>query len=77
MKYNLKFGESKMIADECGISVTTFKKAINEELNTPIAQLVRAHTEMVIHQREERIKILNKSLSKIKKGNNRWTNKVV
>jgi hypothetical protein len=68
MNYNLKFGEGKMIADECGISTNTFKKAIKGEINTPIAQLIRMHTEVVIRQREERVEALNKLLSKIKKG---------
>jgi len=68
MNYNLKFGEGKMIADECGISTNTFKKAIKGEINTPIAQLIRMHTEVVIRQREERVETLNKLLSKIKKG---------
>ena len=68
MKHNLKFGEGKIIANECGVSTTTFKKAINGEIDTPIAQLIRMHTETVIRQREERIEALNKLLSKIKKG---------
>ncbi len=70
MNYNLKFGEGKMIADECGISFTTFKKAIKGEINTPIAQLIRMHTEIVIRQRKDRVEALNKLLSKINKGGN-------
>jgi hypothetical protein len=68
MNYNLKFGEGKIIADECGVSTNTFKKAIKGEIDTPIAKLIRMHTEVVIRQREERIEALNKLLSKIKKG---------
>lgn len=68
MNYNLKFGESKIIADECGVSVTTFKKAIKGEIDTPIAQLIRMHTATVISQRKERVESLNKLLSKINKG---------
>jgi hypothetical protein len=68
MNYNLKFGEGKIIADECGVSTNTFKKAIKGDIDTPIAQLIRMHTEVVIRQREERIEALNKLLSKIKKG---------
>lgn len=68
MKENLKFGEGKMIADECGVSGTTFQKAIKGEIDTPIAQLIRMHTEIVIRQREERVEALNKLLSKIIKG---------
>jgi hypothetical protein len=68
MNYNLKFGEGKIIADECGVSTNTFKKAIKGEIDTPIAQLIRMHTEVVIRQREERVEALNKLLSKIKKG---------
>ena len=70
MNYNLKFGESKIIADECGVSITTFKKAINEEINTPIAQLIRMHTATVISKRKERVEAISKLLSKIKKGRN-------
>jgi hypothetical protein len=68
MNYNLKFGEGKIIADECGVSTNTFKKAIKGDIDTPIAQLIRMHTEVVIRQREERVEALNKLLSKIKKG---------
>jgi hypothetical protein len=68
MNYNLKFGEGKIIANECGVSTTTFKKAIKGEIDTPIAQLIRMHTETVIRQREERVEALNKLLSKINKG---------
>ncbi len=70
MNYDLKFGEGKMIADECGVSVTTFKKAIKGEINTPIAQLIRMHTATVIRQRKDRVEALNKLLSKINKGGN-------
>ena len=68
MKPKLVFGEAKMIADECGTSVTTLYKALRGEINTPIAVIIRNHTELVIKQREERIKIIKEQLSSIKKG---------
>ena len=66
MEYKLKFGEGKMIADECGVSVTTFKKAIKGEINTPIATLIRQHTTTVIRQREERLKYISEALRVLK-----------
>lgn len=69
MNYELKFGEGKMIADECGVSVTTFKKAIKGEINTPIAQLIRMHTEIVITQRESRVDTMNRLLKDLKENN--------
>lgn len=70
MKNNLKFGEAKMIADECGVSVTTFNKALNNEIDTPIANVIRIHTAVVIEQRENRCKAVNKLISKLKGGEN-------
>jgi type III secretory pathway lipoprotein EscJ len=70
IKRELKFGESKMIADECGVSNTTFQKAIKGEINTPIAKLILEHIEVVIKQREIRILALNQKLKEIKRGNN-------
>jgi len=66
MKNNLKFGEAKLIADECGVSVTTFNKALNGVINTPIAQVIRSHTKVVSEQRENRCKAVNELISKIK-----------
>lgn len=66
MNYELKFGEGKIIANECGVSTTTFKKAIKGEINTPLAQLIRMHTEIVIIQRESRVDTMNKLLKDLK-----------
>jgi len=66
MKYNFKFGEGKMIADECGVSTTTFQKAIKGVIDTPAAKIIRMHAEVVIKQREERVASLNKLLRKLK-----------
>lgn len=66
MQKNLKFGEAKMIADECGVSTTTFQKAIKGEINTPIAKLILEHTSVVIQQREIRILALKQKLKEIK-----------
>jgi hypothetical protein len=68
MKYDLKFGEAKIIADECGISVTTFNKALKGEIDTPIAKLIRSHTNTVIAQRLERVKALKSQLKKMKEN---------
>lgn len=70
MKNNLKFGEAKMIADECGVSVTTFNKALNGEIKTPIASIILMHTEVVIQQRESRCREVKQLIAKIKGGNN-------
>lgn len=68
MKNNLKFGEAKIIADECGVSITTFNKAIDNKIDTPIAHIVRMHTAVVIEQREKRCKAVNELIAKIKGG---------
>jgi len=68
MHKDLKFGEAKMIADECGVSTTTYQKAIKGDLNTPIAKLIREHTSVVIKQREIRILALKQKLKQIKGG---------
>lgn len=65
---NLKFGEAKMIADECGVSTTTFQKAVKGELNTPIAKVILEHIEVVVKQREIRILALNQKLKQLKGG---------
>ena len=70
MHKDLKFGEAKMIANECGVSTTTFQKAIKGEINTPIAKLIREHTSVIIQQREIRILALKQKLKQIKGGNN-------
>lgn len=71
MQKNLKFGEAKMIADECGVSTTTFQKAIKGEINTPIAKLILEHTSVVIQQREIRILALKGKLKELQKNTNK------
>jgi hypothetical protein len=66
MNYELKFGEGKIIADECGVSTNTFKKAIKGEINTPIAKLIRMHTDIVVRQREDRVNTVNRLLKDLK-----------
>ncbi len=71
MHKDLKFGEAKMIADECGVSTTTYQKAIKGEINTPIAKLILEHTSVVIMQREIRTLALNQKLELIKANKNK------
>ena len=70
MKYDLKFGEAKMIADECNVSITTFNKAMRGETTTPLAKVIVAHTELIVKQREERLQKLKDALESIKSNKN-------
>lgn len=62
LKANLKFGDATTIADECGVSTTTFQKAIRGEINTPIAKVIVAMTTKIIEQRIERLEYLEKKV---------------
>lgn len=60
LRNNLKFGDAKAISEECGVSVTTFQKALRGEIDTPAAKMVIAITEKLVQQRLERIEYLKK-----------------
>lgn len=58
MKNNLKFGDVSMIAKEIGCSTTTVQLALDGRIDTLTAKIVRDYAEIVIRQRDERIKQL-------------------
>ena len=60
LRDNLKFGDAKAISEECGVSVTTFQKALRGEIETPSAKMVIAITAKLVEQRLERIEYLKK-----------------
>ena len=60
LRDNLKFGDAKAISEECGVSVTTFQKALRGEIDTPAAKLVIAITTKLVEQRIERLEYLRK-----------------
>jgi hypothetical protein len=60
LRSNLKFGDAKAISEECGVSVTTFQKALKGEIDTPAAKMVIAITAKLVEQRLERIEYLKK-----------------
>ena len=60
LRSNLKFGDAKAISEECGVSVTTFQKALKGEIDTPAAKMVVAITTKLVEQRLERIEYLRK-----------------
>ena len=60
LRSNLKFGDAKAISEECGVSVTTFQKALRGEIDTPAAKVVIAITTKLVEQRLERIEYLKK-----------------
>lgn len=60
LRSNLKFGDAKAISEECGVSVTTFQKALKGEIDTPAAKMVVAITTKLVEQRLERIEYLKK-----------------
>jgi hypothetical protein len=60
LRNNLKFGDAKAISEECGVSVTTFQKALRGEIETPAAKMVIAITEKLVEQRLERLEYLRK-----------------
>ena len=60
LRDNLKFGDAKAISEECGVSTTTFQKALRGEIKTPSAKMVIAITAKLVEQRLERIEYLKK-----------------
>lgn len=60
LRSNLKFGDAKAISEECGVSVTTFQKALKGEIDTPAAKMVVAITTKLVEQRLERLEYLRK-----------------
>jgi hypothetical protein len=60
LRDNLKFGDAKAISEECGVSVTTFQKALRGEIDTPAAKMVIAITTKLVEQRIERLEYLRK-----------------
>jgi hypothetical protein len=60
LRDNLKFGDAKAISEECGVSTTTFQKALRGEINTPAAKMIIAITTKLVEQRLERIEYLKK-----------------
>lgn len=60
LRDHLKFGDAKAISEECGVSVTTFQKALRGEIDTPAAKVVIAITKRLVEQRKERIEYLKK-----------------
>ena len=60
LRNNLKFGDAKAISEECGVSVTTFQKALRGEIDTPAANMVIAITKKLVEQRLERLEYLKK-----------------
>lgn len=62
MKNNLKFGDVSMIAKEIGCSTTTVQLALDGKIDTLTAKIVRDYAEIVIRQRDERIKQLEETI---------------
>lgn len=62
MKNNLKFGDVSMIAKEIGCSTTTVQLALDGRIDTLTAKIVRDYAEIVIRQRDERIKQLEETI---------------
>ena len=60
LRNNPKFGDAKAISEECGVSVTTFQKALRGEIDTPAANMVIAITKKLVEQRLERLEYLKK-----------------
>jgi hypothetical protein len=60
LRSNLKFGDAKAISEECGVSTTTFQKALRGEIDTPAAKMVIAITQKLVEQRLERLEYLRK-----------------
>ena len=62
MKNNLKFGDVSMIAKEIGCSTTTVQLSLDGRIDTLTAKIVRDYAEIVIRQRDERIKQLEETI---------------
>lgn len=62
MKKDLKHGDVTTIAKEVGCSTTTVQMALGGKIDTFMARVVMEYADVLIRQREERIKHLNEVL---------------
>lgn len=60
LRTSMKYGDISTIARETGYSSQTVHAALNGVAMTPAAKTIIQHAQLLIQQREERLKSLNK-----------------